>query len=77
MGAWIEITTIAELGDSMASHPMWVRGLKSNNPPNKENVPAVAPYVGAWIEIGLGDVLYGIFTSHPMWVRGLKFIWVN
>ena len=32
------------------SHPMWVRGLKHQEPTERVDAVWVAPYVGAWIE---------------------------
>ena len=34
----------------MASHPMWVRGLKQRYDLLEAHLDKVAPYVGAWIE---------------------------
>ena len=41
------------------SHPLWVRGLKSDREEHFENINVVAPFVGAWIEI----LFQKIFTS--------------
>ncbi len=35
----------------LASHPSWVRGLKSDKMTSKPKFEMVAPYMGAWIEI--------------------------
>ena len=36
----------------LASHPMWVRGLKQPQFEGAPFVTKVAPHVGAWIETG-------------------------
>ena len=50
MGAWIETRGVSREKNHVASHPMWVRGLKQevNHPKNYHR--QVAPHVGAWIE---------------------------
>ena len=54
------------------SHPMWVRGLKHQEPTERVDAVWVAPYVGAWIETSLPECRHIHAQSHPMWVRGLK-----
>ncbi len=51
VGAWIEIAAIADVLDAYASHPLWVRGLKSSGLCPACMLIFVAPFVGAWIEI--------------------------
>ena len=57
----------------MASHPMWVRGLKPTLLRSTVRQRSVAPHVGAWIETN-NYAPYSLVEdkSHPMWVRGLK-----
>ena len=51
VGAWIEMSEIELHLPSLASHPMWVRGLKLPLSPCITVGDEVAPHVGAWIEI--------------------------
>ena len=52
MGAWIEINPMKRLeSDLKASHPLWVRGLKSITVSGDLESGVVAPFMGAWIEI--------------------------
>ena len=59
----------------MASHPVWVRGLKQSLGSSGSLNIWVAPRVGAWIETynGRESRIYGLW-SHPVWVRGLKHV---
>ncbi len=45
----------------MASHPMWVRGLKLQADRIQVSHHNVAPYVGAWIEIVLNRPMVIIY----------------
>ncbi len=57
----------------LESHPIWVRGLKSERHRQVYVYPDVAPYMGAWIEIAWSKEQISVdVTSHPIWVRGLK-----
>ena len=58
----------------IASHPMWVRGLKRWLEHKRNNRWQVAPHVGAWIETPTPIDWRKCSSSHPMWVRGLKLI---
>ena len=61
-----------------ASHPMRVRGLKSDDRDATAWIPPVAPHAGAWIEISVADPdVITIPRSHPMRVRGLKYALLN
>ena len=50
VGAWIETHKYIVLLNIVASHPVWVRGLKHPGFQLREYEGAVAPRVGAWIE---------------------------
>ena len=52
VGAWIEISICSSNTFLVASHPLWVRGLKFWALNHDEDWYKVAPFVGAWIEIG-------------------------
>ena len=59
----------------MASHPVWVRGLKLGSVGSSCSPKKVAPRVGAWIETASRGDLFGTRVwSHPVWVRGLKHL---
>ena len=51
MGAWIEILSFPFEKLMLASHPIWVRGLKYSSLKQTVLLPPVAPHMGAWIEI--------------------------
>jgi len=53
VGAWIEIRPVGRRGRVTASHPVWVRGLKSCATWPHLISTLVAPRVGAWIEINV------------------------
>ena len=72
MGAWIETLRPARHRYFIASHPMWVRGLKPGRCVRLYGRSDVAPYVGAWIETWVIAAGFRVRLSHPMWVRGLK-----
>ena len=50
VGAWIETTSQNPYSSPLASHPVWVRGLKPNIRRSYKCIREVAPRVGAWIE---------------------------
>ena len=72
VGAWIEIQCHPIRRRPCASHPTWVRGLKSKHRKTLTITNVVAPHVGAWIEIVPSWESVMGTTSHPTWVRGLK-----
>ena len=47
------------------SHPLWVRGLKSNKALPFTVSPEVAPFMGAWIEIRMGFYTFTIRNVAP------------
>ena len=60
--------------DYLESHPVRVRGLKSEPPAPDQVGDLVAPRAGAWIEITRGLAVVHIrLRSHPVRVRGLKY----
>ena len=66
MGAWIEIGLgMNGKEQRRASHPSWVRGLKSVNllVENPDNF--VAPFMGAWIEIMATAVILFLNSVAP------------
>ena len=77
MGAWIETVIMLVLVELLASHPMWVRGLKHRAELEQDEITVVAPHVGAWIETFRYFTIGEYGSSHPMWVRGLKLIAIN
>ena len=56
----------------LASHPVWVRGLKLTLKLLPLLLLPVAPRVGAWIETDDLQLSDDDLLSHPVWVRGLK-----
>ncbi len=75
MGAWIEtlfdraIYTMSE-----ESHPVWVRGLKLDEP-GAETLGGVAPRVGAWIETILKKSFLPVLVVAPRvgaWIETIK-----
>ena len=50
VGAWIETKAEGDVACCVASHPVWVRGLKRLRGILFDACIGVAPRVGAWIE---------------------------
>ena len=63
--------SVAQFGP-LASHPVWVRGLKLAVVHAGCLYGDVAPRVGAWIETPKFVLFAPLQASHPVWVRGLK-----
>ena len=70
-------SALKECSNIIASHPVWVRGLKLVYILQKVGLAVVAPRVGAWIETCCSWPTRTETTmSHPVWVRGLKLVYI-
>ena len=61
----------------IASHPTWVRGLKSKRNLLQERKRDVAPYMGAWIEIPPPLISFDCIVVAPYmgaWIEICKFL---
>ena len=58
---------------TVASLPLWERGLKFVRILGTDISIIVAPLVGAWIEISSLSDIQSSVGSLPLWERGLKF----
>ena len=74
MGAWIEITTVAELLHSTMSHPTMGAWIEIGYMGVFKALSLSHPTMGAWIEIEIRlRPLREADCRTPRWVRGLKF----
>ena len=72
MGVWIETVAEAPYIRALASHPVWVCGLKPMLYYRDAQNFLVTPCMGVWIET-FGSISNMMFRmSHPVWVCGLK-----
>ncbi len=63
---------------SQASHPLWVRGLKSVKSSDVKTIIYVASFMGAWIEIAraiIASFLVLVASFMGAWIEILS--WVN
>ena len=77
VGAWIETAAPANHSAFVASHPMWVRGLKHHPEPHVIEQERSHPMWVRGLKRPHHRLLHGMAVSHPMWVRGLKLPWNN
>ena len=72
VGAWIETAVEGHSDVGVASHPMWVRGLKLFWHCPKEKQKRSHPMWVRGLKRQYRPGKHYNLESHPMWVRGLK-----